>query len=104
MLGFALLFLIGRGYYLLADKYDKNKWIFGIVGIATYYAGTIIFAFFFGIVATLSANASWLEIDNTALGFMALPFGLLFSWILYFILKRNWSSKKGEDKQIIADF
>lgn len=103
MLGILMLFFIGRYYYQLAFEFEKNKWVFAIIGILTYYAGTLIAAFIFGAVAVLSGNESWLEMGDLGLSLIALPFGLLAAWGLYRILDNNWKNKKKASTDSLID-
>ncbi|MEY3238430.1 MAG: hypothetical protein RI883_2531 [Bacteroidota bacterium] len=93
MLGLVLIYFIGKYFYQLAELYYKNKWVFAILGVITYYAGTIVFGFGLGLYAVMTENNSVLEINDVLIGLMALPFGLLSTWGLYAALKNNWMKK-----------
>lgn len=98
MLGLLLIYFIGKAFYDLALKYEKNKWVFAVLGVVTYYVGTIGGGFLFGLVHIIG----WMNINNIsdiALGLMALPIGLLFVVALYQILKRNWKSQTEERRE-----
>lgn len=102
MLGLLLLFFIGKYYVELANQFNKNKWLYAILGIATYYAGTIAFGFSLGLYAVIAENPEVLEMNNIVLGLMAIPFGILTTWILYTILKNNWKKRTGtEDVELL---
>lgn len=103
MIGLLMLFFIGRYYYQLAFEYEKNKWVFAIIGIACFYAGTIIFGFVFGFIAVATDNISMIEMDDMLLGLMALPFGILATWGLYRILNNTWKNKKAEEAEHLID-
>ena len=93
MLGLLLIYFIGKYFYQLAELHHKSKWGFAILGVVTYYAGTIVFGFGLGIFAVITNNNSILEMDNLVLGIIALPFGLLATWALYGALNKNWQKK-----------
>ena len=93
MLGLLLIYFIGKYFYQLAELYCKNKWVFAILGVATYYAGTIVFGFGLGIYAVMTENNSVFEINDVVIGLMALPFGLLATWGLYASLNNSWKKK-----------
>ncbi len=42
MLGLFLLYFIGKIFYQLAEAHNKNKWVFAILGVIAYYAGTFL--------------------------------------------------------------
>ena len=89
MLGLVLLYFIGRYFYRLAEKYKKNKWLFAIIGVATYYAGTFVA----GIILALLNEFLGLSIDwdnDLLLSVLALPFGILATYALYYFLNKNW--------------
>jgi len=102
MLGILLIFFIGKYFYELAQDYYKHRWLYGILGIAVYYLGTMIGGF---IVAILSELFLWdLNFESTlTLTFIAFPSGLLFAGVFYFLLKRNWNNSVVEVKDEIQD-
>lgn len=93
MLGIILLFFIGKYYYELAQDFYKHRWLFAILGIVIYYAGTAIGGVILGVAdELLGLNINW---DNTfSMSLIALPFGLLTAFLGYYLLKRQW--KKSE--------
>ena len=93
MLGLLLLYFIGRYFYDLAAKHEKNQWLFAFAGIAAYYVGTFIGGVILVIVIELFEITNLDEIDERALGFMALPFGILACWGLYVFLKKQWGKQ-----------
>ncbi|MDY2587956.1 hypothetical protein [Winogradskyella aquimaris] len=90
MLGLILLYWIGKYFFKLAEEYNKNKWGFAILGVVTYYAGIIIFSFIFGIVIELTSPGAIDNINETLLGLMMLPFGILSCYVLYKYLEKTW--------------
>ena len=93
MIGLLLLYYIGKSFHDLADRHDKSKWGFALLGIASYYAGTMIGGVIIGII--LLFNSPDGEIDaslpsDILLGLLAVPFGLLACWGLHSMLKKNW--------------
>lgn len=94
MLGLILLYWIGKYFYKLAEKYDKSKWGFAILGIAVYYGGIIFFSVITGIILELTAPDTLENINETLLGLLMLPFGILSCYILYKQLEKNWDRNK----------
>ena len=89
MFGLLLLYWIGKYYYKLAEKYNRNKWLFVILGIAVYYLGIIIMS----IAATISPG--YIDTSNEALfSIFMVPFEALSCYLMYNSLKNNW---KGDE-------
>lgn len=91
MLGIVFLYFIGKAFYDLAVLHEKNKWLFALLGVAFYYVGTFVGGFTIAISYELFEFGSVDDLNDQALGLMAIPFGLLFCWVFYIILKRQWS-------------
>ena len=104
MLGFILIFFIGKYFYQLAEEYQQNKWLYAIIGVVSYYVGTFIAGILIGILYVLIANdLSGLEnTPDIVLSLMALPFGLLSCWGLYTILKKQWKKNIVKPENEIA--
>lgn len=93
MLGLILIFAIGSFFYKLANEFDKNKWLWAIVGIVCYYAGTILMGVVIGVIIGL--NNGDVDVDDAFMySLMAIPVGILFCVILYFILRKSWSKEQ----------
>ena len=45
MLGFILLYWIGKYFYKLAEKYQKSEWGYALLGIGSYYGGILLAGF-----------------------------------------------------------
>lgn len=103
MIGLLLLYFIGKAFYELADNFDKNKWLFAILGIVTYYAGTFIGGIIMGVIG-LIANSNYVEeMPNVAISLLCMPVGLLFCWIFYIIMKNQWKKAAVLDKSNSLD-
>lgn len=95
MLGLLLIFFIGRFFFRLAEEHNQNKWLFAILGIVSYYAGTLIFGVGVGVAAALTGNMEWADDSNTLLvGIMALPIGIGTCALFYYLLKRAWEKRQ----------
>lgn len=97
MLGLLLIFFLGKWFYSLAEKYNKHKWGFAILGVVTYYVGTFIAGIFIGIISVVANLDSLLALPDVVLGLIALPFGVLAAWGLYKILENNWKKHEIEN-------
>ena len=101
MLGLLLLYFIGKSFYTLAEIYNKSKWMFAIVGIASYYAGAILFGII--VVAIILYFDPYTELSDVFYNLIGIPFGLLTWWGLYYFLKKSWSKKGIPSNQDILD-
>lgn len=101
MLQFILWYYLGKYYYDLAVKYDKNKWLFAILSIVIYYAGIFLCAGLLGIFLAF-VDPSMLEtISDRFLSILFIPVGLLVCWGVYRYLENYW--KKQADLSILGD-
>ena len=97
MLGLLLIYFIGKWHADLAFKHDRKKWVFAILGIAVYYAGTLIYGVVLGFILAANGRLDMLEGTNEILwSLSAIPFGAGFTVILYYSLKRNWERNPKE--------
>lgn len=90
MLGLILLYWIGKKFYKLAAVYEKSQWGYTILGIVSYYGGTIVFGLIFGIIAEIVSPGYIDTVNDTMLGLAGLPFGVLSCYLLYNYLKKTW--------------
>lgn len=93
MLGLVLLYWIGKYFYKLAEEYSKSKWGFTVLGIVSYYGGTLFFGFTFGIIAEIISFGYLDDFNDSVLGLLALPFGILSCYILYKYLEKTWKKE-----------
>lgn len=106
MLGLIFIYFVGKAYYKLAEEHNKNKWLFAITGVLSYYAGIIVG----GILAYLAydmymANQGgyYEEPNDLILGIIGLLLGLLTCWGYYSLLKKNWENKVFQEDSSILD-
>lgn len=103
MLGILLIYFIGKAFADLAKLHDKNKWGFAILGVASYYIGTLIGGIFIGIGFLLFSSTDIETANEYLLGLMAVPFGLLACWGTHALLKRSWNKKQIVSSNEILD-
>ena len=84
-----LFYYIWKKFADLAFKYNHKKWIFGALGIAVYYAGTLFGGLILGLLTLiLEFTIDW---DNDLLmSIIALPFGLATCYGTYYFLEKKW--------------
>ena len=105
MLGIILLIVIGNSFYKLAKKHNQNnQWLFPIIGIASYYAGSILLGgITVGIIIEFSTSYSVDDFSDTQFTYMVLPFGFATVYLLYYLLKRKWEKEVANVKDEIQD-
>lgn len=88
MLGLVLIYWIGKYFYVLAEKYNQNKWLYAILGIVIYYVGQIIF----GVVLAIFNEFLDLGIDfdDVVINLLGIPIGGLACYGFYKILENTW--------------
>ncbi|MCM8568558.1 hypothetical protein NE848_04160 [Gramella jeungdoensis] len=93
MLGLLLLYWIGKYYYQLAEKYNRNHWGFAILGIITYYFGVMLFGLIIGVIVEIIAPGYIENMNDIALNFIIMPFGILSTYSLYKLIENRWKDK-----------
>jgi hypothetical protein len=92
MIGFILIYFIWKRFADLAFKYNHKKWIYGLLGVLSYYAGTLIGGVILGLVSVIfDVVINW---DNDILmSLLVLPFGLVICYGIYYFLERKWEKE-----------
>ena len=98
MLGFILLYWIGKYFYKLAEKYQKSEWGYALLGIGSYYGGILLAGFFTGIFVELLYPGVIENSNETLLGILMLPFGLLSCYVVYTYLEKTWKKNKPKNE------
>ncbi len=76
MIGLILLYFIGKRFYTLAETHQQNKWLFAVLGVVTYYVGTLVFGVILGVIdGILELGIDW--DNNILMALVVLPIGLL---------------------------
>lgn len=101
MLGLLLIYWLGKSFYELAGEFNKHQWGFAIAGVASYYGGTFASAFLLGLYLAYADSTAFLDTNETLLGLMFVPIGLLTCFLFYKFLQRRWENElvlsKNED-------
>lgn len=103
MLGLLLLYWIGKYFYKLAGEYNKHQWGFAILGIMVYYSGIVLFSIIIGIIAELVSPGFFDTTNETLLGIVMLPFGILSCYILYKYLEKTWEKNNPNPDELIDE-
>lgn len=92
MIGILLLiYFAGRAFYNLAGQYNKHQWGFAVLGVVSYYAGIFIGGMLLGIGLEFYSPGYIDGMNETVLGLLTIPVGILTCWLTYTLLKRSWS-------------
>ena len=92
MLGLVLLYFLGKAFYDLAGKFDRNQWGYALLGIASYYAGSFIAGVIIYVCYDMFFYSDMGEISERGLSLIALPFGLLAALGVYKYLARRFAN------------
>ena len=87
---YILLFYIGFYFYRLAENHNKNKWVFGILGIGIYFIGLFIYPMYARFFSELEVE----ELEVVIVSLKSFLIGLLFVFISFQILSIVWSRKR----------
>lgn len=93
MVGLILLYFVGKAFYDLAGLNNKGQWLYALLGVGSYYAGLFVGSILIAVGYELFIG-SVDEINETLLGFLGLPFGVLMCWGFYRLLKGRWEKKQ----------
>jgi len=93
MIGLLFIYFIGKAFYDLAELHGKSRWGFAILGVASYYVGTFVGGILIFFVYEWGMSKSLEGVGDVALGFMALPAGVLSCWGTYRLLRSQWSNR-----------
>ena len=103
MLGILLLYFIAKPFYKMAERHDKNKWLFAICSVLIYYLGSFIGGALIAVVSQFGFNYPIDQMEDILIGVMAMPFGLLAAWGFFKYLERKWENDLGYEQQDILD-
>lgn len=102
MIGIVLIYFLGKAFYDLSLASDKNKWLFAVLGVFSYYIGTFIGGIVLVLIEPLTGfNAE--TANEYLIGFLALPFGLLACYGFYQLLKYHWIKQLPSTSEDLLD-
>jgi len=89
----------------LAAKYDKSKWGYGLLGVVTYFGSTFVYGVIYALIYVMNnPYATEEEIEGGwTLQLTAIGVGIVSSYILYYLLERNWKKDNEKDRTNIDD-
>ena len=101
MLGIVLFYWIGKFFYQLAEKFNKNKWLYAILGVLVYFFSQFLCGFVLGILDDLFDLT--INFNNYLINLMGIPIGLLACYLFYFLLEKVWERDVVTVKDSIQD-
>ena len=100
MLILVVLYFIGKYFYELAQDYNRHRWLFLGLGIATYYAGTFLGVNFFYLLQYFGLiDFSWSNTFDFIL--LQICSGIILAIVVYLFLYWNWKKKDVPDSNEI---
>jgi hypothetical protein len=102
MIGFLFIYWIWKMYSNLAFEYNRNKWVYFLIGLGVYYGTTILVSIIYGIILMIGyGNTSLGESDLKSMGlnFFAVLFGLAVCYGVFKLLEKKWEKERVENKK-----
>ena len=106
MLGFILMYFVGKAFYNMAKKHEQSGWLYAILGVLSYYAGLVLGGVLLGVILGLFYPEFIESSSELFLGLLTIPMGILCCWGFYQILKVKWEkefAEKERNKPKISD-
>jgi hypothetical protein len=101
MLSILFIYFIGKAFYTLAEEHNKHNWLFGILGVVSYYAGAFLGGILIGVIYVIqNPDGVMEELDDRLLSLLTIPIGLLSCWLFYRILKSQWGKQASRASEI----
>lgn len=99
MLGIFFIYWVGKSFHTLAGEHNRNKWLWAILGLVTFYASQLIFGIIYFIVADIYEDPE----NETLLNLLGVVIGGLCTYGLYVFLKSRWSKVKLKSNPNVLD-
>ncbi len=103
MLGILLIYFIGKRFYDLAQVNKKSEWGYAIFGVLSYYLSALLGGVILAVGSEVIGYMSIDEMDDTVLGLIAVPFGILGCWATYKLLEKIWAARSSNGNSEILD-
>ncbi len=94
MIGLILIYNVGKVFYELAELHGKNRWIYAVWGVASYYLGVIVGGILLGIMLMAYSETILEGKSDTVIGLLGIPVGILVCWANYRFLKKRWEGNE----------
>jgi hypothetical protein len=101
MVALVFIYYIGKAFYDLALRHDKNNaWAYAILGVFSYYATLILGACLMVFALTFWSPETLVGMSENSVGLMGIPFGLLGCWGSYHYTQKRWENKYDPIKSV----
>lgn len=88
MFGIILIYWVGKYFYQLAIEFNKSKWGYAVLGLATYYGSQILFGFIIAIFNEIFVLG--IDFEGIGINLLGIPIGGLSCYFLYNFLEKKW--------------
>lgn len=101
MIGLILIYFVGKAFYDLANEFNRNKWLYAILGVIVYYVPAPFVGVGYAIYAgdEFEETGSFGSSSQLALTLISIPLGLIACYVFYRILKNRWSKEDNNNEQ-----
>lgn len=96
ILGYIFIFYIGFYFFRLAENFNKNKWIFGFIGILSYVLGYFLYIMF----CRFSYSQDEILESLHLISIKSFISGTVSAIIIFQVLSRVWSKKKNPKNEV----
>lgn len=93
MLGLILIYAVGKSFYDLAGDYEKNQWLFAILGVASYYGGASLAGLIVIVLIGIFSPGLLESINELLLEIALIPIGLIICSLFYKSLEKRFSNQ-----------
>jgi hypothetical protein len=102
MIGLFLIYFIGKMFYELAHEHGKSKWTFAILGVISYYAGSLMLgSFIIGVLMGMGYLTFLEDASSMVLSLTTIPLGILISFITYKMFEGYWESRPSRNGEAL---
>lgn len=102
MLSLILIYFIGKAFYDLADSHHRHKWGMALAGLAAYFGSQLLLGIVLAIIFGIDAEDRIMGMNDFLLNIICIVVGAIATWVLYVVLKNNWTkNQKLEDQELL---
>lgn len=100
MIEIVIIILVGKQFFQLAKKYNqKLAWIYGVLGVLSYYGGAFIAGIILGIYIEFTGEDPFAGVSDLTLGLIFIPIGALSCWGTYQLFNKKWRKEYVEQER-----
>lgn len=92
MIGLICIYFIGKYFYKVAKDYNKNRWLYSLLGILCFYVGSVLIGgmFFYFFAGKFWSTRLNFIFELPYLGVLKMPFGIVLACLIHYLLEANW--------------